>query len=154
MGSTPAALRRVVWPLSAEQRAIPSWGRAIIDRMWKEGLSDLPFDQMLVNEYLPGQGIAMHVDYEPFGRTVASVSLLSRCVMDFRHVETDQRESMWLAPRSLLILSDEARYQWRHGISRRKTDLCNGVRIPRERRLSITFRRLVRRGSGSTKTVS
>ena len=35
-----------------------------------------------VNEYLPGQGIAQHVDCVPcFGGTVASLSLLSPCTM-------------------------------------------------------------------------
>ena len=43
----------------------------------------------LVNEYLPGQGIALHLDYQPFDRTVASLSLLSPCVMEFRHAQDD-----------------------------------------------------------------
>ena len=72
---------------------------------------------MLVNEYLPGQGIALHRDYEPFGRTVVSLSLLSPCVMDFRHRPTGRRERLLLEPRSLLVLSDEARYDWEHGIA-------------------------------------
>ena len=42
---------------------IPDWGRRLADRMFAEGVTDLPFDQMLVNEYLPGQGISSHRDY-------------------------------------------------------------------------------------------
>jgi alkylated DNA repair dioxygenase AlkB len=95
-----------------------------------------------VNEYYPGQGIALHCDYEPFDRTVVSISLLSPCVMDFRHVESGRRESMLLERCSLLILSDEARYDWQHGIARRKSDRWNGRRLVRARRVSITFRRL------------
>jgi alkylated DNA repair dioxygenase AlkB len=97
---------------------------------------------MLVNEYLPGQGIALHRDYDPFDATVASISLISPCVMDFRRVADGERVAWLLAPRSLLVLSDEARYQWEHGIARRKNDRWNGRTFPRSRRLSITFRRL------------
>jgi alkylated DNA repair dioxygenase AlkB len=95
---------------------------------------------MLVNEYLPGQGIAMHRDYEPFDRTVVSLSLLTHCVMDFRHIASDQWKRLLLEPRSLLILTDAARYDWEHGIASRKKDIWHDVPISRGRRLSITFR--------------
>jgi alkylated DNA repair dioxygenase AlkB len=128
---------------SAELRpAIPHWAEFLIERLVSEGISKTPFDQMLVNEYLPGQGIALHRDYEPFDRTVVSLSLLSACVMDFRHVKSGRRESVLLEPRSLLVLSDEARYEWEHGIAARKNDRWEGVTIPRARRLSVTFRLL------------
>lgn len=120
--------------------AIPAWGVELAERMFADQISDRRFDQMLINEYLPGQGITLHRDYEPFDRTVVSLSLLSPCVMDFRRVADGRRESMLLEPRSLLILCDEARYQWEHGIARRKTDRWEGLAIQRSRRLSVTFR--------------
>ena len=41
-------------------------------------------NQAIVNEYLPGQGIAPHVDCEPcFGPTIAMVGLASDVQMDF-----------------------------------------------------------------------
>jgi alkylated DNA repair dioxygenase AlkB len=126
---------------------IPDWGMALAERMYREGISERPFDHLLVNEYLPGQGIAFHGDYAPFDRTVVSLSLLSPCVMDFRQADTGRRESLLLEPRSLLILSDEARYEWQHGIARRKTDRWKGMPLIRERRLSVTFRLLRRDGS-------
>ena len=122
------------------QRPIPPWGTRLADRLYKERLTERPFDQMLINEYLPGQGIALHCDYAPFDRTVASLSLLSPCVMEFRHVDDGRREELLLERRSLLVLSDEARYQWQHGIARRKNDVWHGLRIVRARRLSVTFR--------------
>jgi alkylated DNA repair dioxygenase AlkB len=125
-------------------RPIPDWGQDLAARMHLEGLGERQFDQMLINEYLPGQGIAFHLDYEPFDRTVVSLSLLSACVMDFRHVAGDRRESLLLEPRSLLVLSDEARYQWQHGIARRKNDKWQGETIRRLRRLSVTYRLLKR----------
>src|SRR3954464_15045976 len=85
---------------------LPHWGRRLADRLFADGVTAEPFDQMLVNEYQPGQGIAPHRDYAPFGRTVASLSLLSSCVMDFRRAATGRRERLLLESRSLLVLSD------------------------------------------------
>jgi alkylated DNA repair dioxygenase AlkB len=119
---------------------IPDRGRYLADRLLAEGLTDRPFDQLLVNEYPPGQGIAPHRDYAPFGRTVVSLSLLSACVMDFRHPPTGRREGLLLEPRSLLVLSDKARHDWEHGIALRKRDAWQGLRVGRGRRLSVTFR--------------
>jgi alkylated DNA repair dioxygenase AlkB len=124
------------------RREIPAWAQFIVKRLYAEGISERPFDQMLVNEYFPGQGISLHKDYEPFDRTVVSLSLLSACVMDFRHVTDGRRESLLLEPRSLLVLSDEARYEWQHGIASRKSDRWQGAVIRRARRLSVTFRLL------------
>jgi alkylated DNA repair dioxygenase AlkB len=123
---------------------IPAWGLPLVERLHADGIGDRRFDQMLVNEYLPGQGISMHRDYDPFDRTVVSLSLLAPCVMDFRRVSDGRRESTLLEPRSLLVLSDEARYEWEHGIARRKNDRWNGEVVPRRRRLSATFRALQR----------
>jgi alkylated DNA repair dioxygenase AlkB len=119
---------------------IPEWGRRLADRMLADGVTDVPFDQMLVNEYLPGQGISPHRDYAPFGRTVVSLSLLSPCVMDLRHPPTGRRERLLLEPRSLLVLADEARYGWEHGIAPRKRDSWQGLPVERGRRVSVTFR--------------
>jgi alkylated DNA repair dioxygenase AlkB len=121
-------------------RPIPSWGQALAERMHLDGIVDRPFNQMLINEYLPAQGISLHCDYEPFDRTVVSLSLLSPCVMDFRCAKDERREAILLQPRSLLVLSDEARYQWQHGIAGRKKDRWQGNVILRGRRLSVTFR--------------
>src|SRR5688572_16734708 len=73
-------------------RRLPEWAEALVERMWHDGFSDRPFDQLLVNEYLPGQGIALHRDYEPFDRSVVSLSLLAGCVMDFRRSADGRRE--------------------------------------------------------------
>ena len=101
----------------------------------------IPPDQAIVNEYTPGQGIARHIDCRPcFQNTIASLSLLSPCVMEFtsKADKTDKRELI-LEPRSLLVLRDEARYNWFHGIPARKKD--DGVE--RSRRVSVTFRNVI-----------
>jgi alkylated DNA repair dioxygenase AlkB len=45
-----------------------------------------------------------------------------------------------LPPRSLLVLSDQARYAWAHEIPARLSDWRDGRRQARERRVSVTFR--------------
>src|SRR5690348_4653614 len=47
------------------RRPIPAWAHALRDRLFADRISERPFDQMLVNEYFPGQGISMHRDYSP-----------------------------------------------------------------------------------------
>jgi len=101
-------------------------------------------DQIIVNEYLPGQGISAHIDCEPcFGPVIASLSLGCAVDMVFRHCETKSHCTMRLQQRSLLILSGEARYKWTHEIPARKSDAVSGVRIPRSRRISLTFRTVI-----------
>lgn len=131
---------------SGEAPPIPDWGQRLAAKLFAEGITPVPFDHMLINEYEPGQGIAMHRDYSPFGRTVVSISLLSPCVMDFRQPDTEHTERLLLERRSMLVMSDEARYEWQHGIAARKSDVWNGIRIPRGRRLSVTFRFLAEKG--------
>jgi len=116
---------------------IPAWldeiGRAISD------VSAMPPpDQVIVNEYEPGQGIARHTDCIPcFGPTVAMVSLGSDIQMDFENPD-EQLVPLLVARRSLVILAGDARTHWKHGIARRKADRQFGIR--RERRVSLTFR--------------
>jgi len=96
-------------------------------------------DQVIVNEYQPGQGISPHIDCVPcFGDEIISLSLGSGAIMQLTNGE--QKEGIYLDPASLIILSDEARYQWTHAIPARRSDLVNGDRMTRGRRLSLTFR--------------
>lgn len=94
-------------------------------------------NQVIVNEYLPGQGIAMHTDHRGFGPTVATVSLGDAWTMDFRNPESGEQRSHLLEVGSTLILSGEARNRWQHGIAKRKTE-PDGRK--RRRRVSLTFR--------------
>jgi len=121
---------------------IPEWLQPCCQKLQREGyFSHIP-DQVIVNEYLPGQGIASHTDCIPcFGDTIASISLGSGCLMDF--VSGEVRTSHYLEPQSLLVLSGEARYQWKHGIAARKSDKLDDTAMPRARRISLTFRNVI-----------
>ena len=150
--------RRSVDP-SMKLGNLPEWAAVIAQKMAEACWIDAVPDQMIVNEYVPGQGISPHIDCEPcFGDTVLSLSLGSGCLMDLIHVESgnnsrngkyskyskyDKKVSVELPRRSLLVMRDEARYEWQHGIAARKTDVINGRKVPRNRRLSLTFRQVV-----------
>ena len=137
------------------QGSLPDFLQALILKLkihWCDGDDESnTFDQCTVNEYLPGHGIASHVDtHSTFGPTLCSVSLLSQTVMSFVHSVTGARVDLILPPRSLLILKGEARYVWTHGIASRTTDLVQVARagkeeevlVPRTTRLSLTLRTL------------
>ncbi len=99
-----------------------------------------PFQQAIINEYLPGQGIAPHIDRDCFGAVVATVSLGSAVNMDFCCDSTGDKYQQRLAQRSLVVLYGDARFKWRHGIAKRHSDTWNGQKTKRQRRVSITFR--------------
>ena len=99
-----------------------------------------PFEQAIINEYLPGQGIAPHIDRHCFGPVVATVSLGSAVNMDFCCESTGDAHVQRLAPRSLVLLHSDARSKWCHGIAKRQSDTLNGQKTKRQRRVSITFR--------------
>ncbi len=126
--------------------AIPDWLHAILEQQVARGMFSEKPDQVIINEYQPGQGITAHIDCEPcFGDTVVSLSLGSACVMEFTHKHTRETSHLLLAPRSAVVLQGEARYEWMHGIPGRKSDLWRGQKLPRARRVSLTFRQVILR---------
>jgi len=113
--------------------------------------------QCLVNEYRHNYGISSHFDDpEAFGSTIASVSLIDPIYFTMKKpkeltntcTDIEKEVKLYLEPRSLLILQGEARYLWRHGITKARlihhpfTDeiLRRGDIY---RRLSITIRKLL-----------
>ena len=120
---------------------LPDWLVPVSERLASDGWFEALPTQAIVNEYEPGQGIAAHVDCEPcFGDTIASLSLGGRCMMTLRERDGSGRCDLVLEPGSLLVLRGPARYAWTHEIAARKSDVIGGVRHPRERRVSVTFR--------------
>lgn len=120
---------------------IPAWMASYCTRMVGLGFFSKKPDQVIINEYLPGQGISKHVDcIDCFGDTVASLSLGSTCAMEFEHTKSSRKGSTILGPRSLLVLSNEARYDWTHAIPARLEDPFGEEMLKRSRRISLTFR--------------
>lgn len=122
--------------------ALPAWITPFTERLQREGLVAQTLNQLIVNEYEPGQGISAHIDSVPaFGDTVLSLTLGSTCVMLFSKGET--AIPILTEPRGLLIMQGEARYAWKHSIPARKKDTYQGQTIERQRRVSLTFRRVL-----------
>lgn len=121
---------------------LPGWLKTLGAKLLGRGRFDRMPDQAIINEYKPGQGIAMHVDRDCFGPVVATISLGDDWRMVLRAVDGPRSETrqLLLEAGSALVLSDAARYDWMHGISPRKREReAQGWR-PRQRRLSVTFR--------------
>jgi alkylated DNA repair protein alkB family protein 8 len=57
--------------------------------------------------------------------------------------------TLWLPRRSLIVFSGASRYAWAHAIPMRKGDVrVGGHWVPRDRRVSLTFRRILRAARG------
>ena len=120
--------------------ALPNWLDKLAQRLYDEtGLFDRVPEQVIVNEYLPGQGIATHIDHRGFGPTVCTISLLDDWEMDFS-LNWKDKEPALLHRGSCVLLTGESRYEWQHGIAPRKTEVIGQGRRSRKRRLSLTFR--------------
>lgn len=137
---------------SEDQRIgeMPEWVVFLCDRLVERGVFPTRPDQLIVNEYEPGQGIAPHTDRDCFGPVVASVSIGSDCLMDIYRTPRSRGDAfqITLKRRSLLVLSGLARERWQHGIRPNKSDFQNNQKIPRKRRLSLTFRTMNQDTSG------
>lgn len=94
-------------------------------------LFDNNFEQVIVNNYEPGQGITPHIDAKIFDNEIRIISLLHPAKMKF--TRNNVCYELLLEPNSLLIMKDEARYQWKHSLFLSKTD---------SRRISLTYRNI------------
>jgi alkylated DNA repair dioxygenase AlkB len=123
---------------------LPFWVTPLAEKLKDDTFMQNTPDQLIVNEYLAGQGIANHVDCEPcFGDTIISLSLGSTCIMDFINKYTKEKIEVLLEPRSLVVLKDEARYDWTHGIQGKKADFFKNQKHERNTRISLTFRNVI-----------
>ena len=100
--------------------------------------SSYSFNQIIVNNYEPGQGISKHTDIKSYGAVIGCYTLGSGATMRFR--KKDEVVDVYVKPNSLYVMTGDSRYLWTHEMPSTKTDLYNGKRIARDRRISITFR--------------
>ena len=125
--------------------ALPDWLDHLAQQLFDEtGLFDSKPEQVIVNEYEPGQGIATHIDHRGFGPTVCTISLLDDWEMDFSE-NWDDKSPALLKRGSCVLLSGASRSRWQHGIAPRKTEKTGNGRRDRKRRLSLTFRTVLNR---------
>jgi alkylated DNA repair dioxygenase AlkB len=123
---------------------LPIWITPLAQRLYEEKYMPTIPDQLIINEYEAGQGISHHIDCEPcFENHIISISLESGCVMEFIHTKNKEKIELFLEPKSMILLKDEARYEWTHGIPARKTDIYNNQKKVRTTRISLTFRNII-----------
>nr|AKM76722.1 RNA-binding (RRM/RBD/RNP motifs) family protein [Erodium foetidum] len=151
--------------------ALPSFVSPVLERVLSfpnlSDATDLSLDQLTVNEYPPGVGLSPHIDtHSAFEGLIFSLSLAGPCIMEFRRytqgawfpkacssIDTESespengtnfiRKAIYLPPRSMLLLSGEARFAWHHYIPHHKIDIVNDSVIKRSsRRVSFTLRKV------------
>lgn len=138
------------------QQLVSSMSDDVLPRQVKDLI--FPADQLLsrqliLNLYKGAEGLASHVDL--VNRFADGILLCSfgpqgtGTVMSFTH-DSKPAHHLFLPSGSVLLLSGEARYDWKHGISARHSDLVrsanlpNGIdRLDRSIRLSITIRTML-----------
>nr|AKM76729.1 RNA-binding (RRM/RBD/RNP motifs) family protein [Geranium phaeum] len=150
---------------------LPSFLSPVLERITSfpnlNDAADVSLDQLTVNEYPPGVGLSPHIDtHSAFEGLIFSLSLAGPCIMEFRRYEQGawfpkagssidtesenpenctnfSRKAIYLPPRSMLLLSGEARLAWHHYIPHHKIDIVNDSVIKRSsRRVSFTIRKV------------
>lgn len=152
---------------------IPGWLQQHMDNIADLGaFGDKRPNHVLVNEYLPGQGIMPHVDGPMFYPTITTISLSGHTLLDLytprppdtvtdseqdaeNHTSFEDRYvgSLFLAPRSLLVLQDDVYATYLHGIAEVREDVvsrdvlnlasvCHSLEdtVQRDTRISLTIR--------------
>ncbi|XP_006899722.1 PREDICTED: alpha-ketoglutarate-dependent dioxygenase alkB homolog 6 [Elephantulus edwardii] len=154
---------------------LPPWLQRYVDKVSDLSLfGGLPANHVLVNQYLPGEGIMPHEDGPLYYPTISTISLGSHTMLDLyepRQTEEDDdpaepprppprpTTSLLLEPRSLLVIRGTAYTRLLHGIAATCTDALDGslppnatscpraqpgARLTRGTRVSLTIRRVSR----------
>ena len=100
--------------------------------------SSYQFNQCIVNNYTQGQGISAHIDVKKYGGVIGCFTIGCGATMIFE--KDDVTKEIYVKPNSLYIMSEDARYIWKHSMVGRKTDIVDNIKMDRGRRISITFR--------------
>lgn len=161
---------KVYFHTKSDNRALQPCGEAsshplevfekIIERLVKDGFfgsdPEKEPNQVLVNEYTGNIGIRSHFeDVFSFGEVIVTVSLNDPIWITLKnplhHLNScpniKKYTRVLLQPRSVFVMAKEARYDWRHGITKTKNMLVNKTDTIRRgdgfRRLSLTIRKLL-----------
>ena len=121
---------------------LPEWSEKYISRMLKNDLINKYPNQITVNRYLPGEGIAAHIDVpDIFDNDLYSISLGSGCniILESEY----KKEEYYIEPRTFMLFRDQARYEYTHCIKRLKYDIIGGHEVQRNTRYSVTFRNVL-----------
>lgn len=98
---------------------IPTWLQIYLDKINNLKIFVNKANHVLVNEYLPGQGIMAHSDGPIFSSLITTISCGSHTVLEFVN-NTEQREkicSLLLERCSLVIVKDDMYNKYLHSIN-------------------------------------
>ena len=113
--------------------------RSLMPTELQKALEGWEPDQLIINRYLPGQGIASHTDnIKQFGPIVVCVTVGTGLEIEF--TKGLEKIPIYVEANSIYVMSGDARYKWRHAIMPRKSDTVNGKTISRGLRDSLTYR--------------
>jgi alkylated DNA repair dioxygenase AlkB len=100
---------------------------------------DMDYNQLVIDEYIGNQGMRSHIESDIFDSNIIICPLGSDCIMTFENGE--DKHSILLKRRSLVVIAGQSRHKWRHGIPFNKSDKFNNRKILRDkRRILMTFR--------------
>lgn len=122
--------------------SIPPKILQLSEEIVSKNLLDIQPDQVIINEYVPGEGIRPHKDRNYYENQICGINLGSSCVMRFIRGKNLEVIDIEVPQRSMYIMQDDARKKWTHGIPPRKKDIINGEVHHRARRVSITYRKV------------
>lgn len=98
--------------------ALPDYLHAIRTRAAAfVGISPGMFAQSLLTKYPKNSDIGWHIDHQSFGGIVVAISLLGDAMLALRRDEEEHR--VMVAPRSLYVLRDSARFDYQHKLTAR-----------------------------------
>nr|CAI5819205.1 unnamed protein product [Callosobruchus analis] len=141
---------------------IPKWLQTYMDKVDALKIfAGKKTNQVLINEYLPGQGIMPHTDGPLFHPTIATISCGSHTVLAF--LENNEHRkfvcNVLVEQRSLLIVKDDLYSHYLHCIPEQEEDILEdvmninqcgdsnlalGVKLKRKTRVSLTIRNVLK----------
>lgn len=109
-----------------------------------------PFNCIQINKYTSEGGCPRHVDAKTIGKIICMLSFQSSAVMDFNidpppDVSQEQVEKLppqvqvLMKPGSLLVLKNDARYKWLHGVKKGRIHEFKNEKIEKSDRISLVF---------------
>jgi len=114
---------------------IPDWlQKSAVDKVNRLSVfGEKCANHVLLNEYKAGEGIMPHLDGDLFYPTITTISIGSHTVLNFYEPEPDTTStlrswedrkvfSLFVEPRSLLVLQDDMYHKYLHGIQEQTAD--------------------------------
>jgi alkylated DNA repair dioxygenase AlkB len=118
----------------------PDWARLLGEKLHKAGIFQKPPNHVYVIRYKTGTGMYPHIDKEEFGDTVAGLTLGSTRILELEPAKARGRMRVLLLPGDLYLLSNEARYKWKHSVPATLSDEFRGRSYQRTDGFSVSWR--------------